>query len=157
MNARLVIYLITLVLMTSALGAESSPQIMTVRKLEQMKKSLQGKRHLLFLRSLDCPPCFKELALIGKMAKGRAEFPVILFNVDLDVDADKVYREINLKYGLSSIPHYFISEDEYERVKYALDSSWYGELPKSYFIKEDGVWVGRSGLITEKTIDSWLK
>ncbi|MCW8879324.1 MAG: hypothetical protein OQJ89_12270 [Kangiellaceae bacterium] len=134
----------------------SYPQIMTLEQLNQIKTRLKGKRHLMVLWSLDCPPCFKELELIGTLAKKQPNLPITIFNVDQDIDVDEVYQEISSKYGLSLLPHFFISEEQYEQVKYALDPTWYGELPRSYFIKKDGVWVGKSGLLSKKQIKGWF-
>ena len=134
----------------------SQPPIMTLEGLKKIKTRLKGKRHLIVLWSLDCPPCFKELAMIGVLAKAHSDLPITLLNVDQDIEPQTVLREINSKYGLTSIPHYFIAEDQYEQIKYELDPTWYGELPRSYFVKKEGIWIGKSGLLSKKQLKSWL-
>ena len=134
-----------------------SPQVLSAAGVGKLKESAKNHNRLVVLWSLDCPPCFKELELIGKLSHSLKRPAVTLINVDYDIDVESVFNDVVDKYGLSSIPHYFLSSEENELVKSTIDPQWYGELPRSYFIDKEGKWQGRSGLVTEKIITLWLR
>jgi hypothetical protein len=44
-----------------------------------------------------------------------------------------------------------------ERLRYAIDRSWHGEKPRSYWFNARGERVAYSGVITAAVIDKYLK
>ena len=123
---------------------------------EKIKQQHIGKQWLLILWSVDCPPCFQELALIEKMRKQQPEVAVVIVNAD-DTDEISAEREkIIAAYHLSTLANYHFGDGLSDQSRYIIDSHWYGELPRSYFVEANGTFHGKSGLVSEKSLVKWL-
>ncbi len=121
-----------------------------------LKKHYKGQRWLLVLWSVDCPPCFKELAMIQSLSTEVANLPIVIVNADDSDDIRLERRNIIKRFELSHLTHLYFVEGQAAKSRYLIDTSWYGELPRSYFIDEAGKFNGKSGLITKQALNSWL-
>ncbi len=121
-----------------------------------LKKHYKGQRWLLVLWSVDCPPCFKELAMIQSLSTEVANLPIVIVNADDSDDIRLERRNIIKRFELSHLTHLYFVEGQAAKSRYLIDTSWYGELPRSYFIDAAGKFNGKSGLITKQTLNSWL-
>lgn len=130
--------------------------VFTVQAFEQLKQKHIGKRWLMLLWSVDCPPCFKELALIEKLRKNHPELAVVLVNADADDEVANERKSVIEQFQLSSVPHFYFADGNADKSRYLIDKSWHGELPRSYFIEENGKFNGRSGLVSEALLRKWL-
>lgn len=121
-----------------------------------LKKHYKGQRWLLVLWSVDCPPCFKELAMIQSLSTEVAKLPIVIVNADDSDDIRLERRNIIKRFELSHLTHLYFLEGQAAKSRYLIDTSWYGELPRSYFIDAAGKFNGKSGLITKQAFNSWL-
>lgn len=124
--------------------------------LKQQQEN-KGKRWLILLWSVDCPPCYKELALVSELRKQYDLLPIIIINTD---DNDEVSKErINVikQFKLDDLLNLYFIDGQGAYNRYSIDPSWHGELPRSYFIDEQGKARGRSGLINKELLLTWLK
>jgi thiol-disulfide isomerase/thioredoxin len=121
-----------------------------------LKKHYKGQRWLLVLWSVDCPPCFKELAMIQSLSTEVAKLPIVIVNADASDDIRLERRNIIKRFELSHLTHLYFLEGQAAKSRYLIDTSWYGELPRSYFIDAAGKFNGKSGLITKQALNSWL-
>ena len=115
-----------------------------------------GKQWLMILWSVDCPACFKEMALIQKLKNNFGKLPVVFINAD---DNDEVMIErakILDGYRLDALDNYYFIDGQSQQSRYLIDPNWYGELPRSYFFDKNGKFYGKSGLIDEKLLKRWL-
>ena len=122
----------------------------------QLKQQHLGKNWLIILWSLDCHACFKELALVQKMLRKDKKLAIVLINVDDNQILMQERLNVLAKYQLGALQHFYFLEGQAAAGRYMLDPSWYGELPRSYFIAQQGRFFGRSGLIAHSTIKQWL-
>lgn len=143
-----------MLLVSSPVLADSA--VFTAVQFKQIEQQHQGKNWLLLLWSLDCPPCFKELAQVSKLKKLNPQLPVILVNTDGDEDLNSEIEALISEYSLDGLTNLHFADGKAAQARYIIDSSWYGELPRSYFYKTDGSRSGRSGLVTEATLKRWL-
>ena len=125
-------------------------------KFAAFKQQHQGKQWLVLLWSLDCPPCFKELKIIGQLNAQRSDLPVVLINTDDQAGLTEAREKVIEKYGLSQLTQWHFADDGAAKARFVIDPSWYGELPRSYFYRADGSRVGRSGLVDATLLKSWL-
>ena len=143
-----------LALATSNVYASSS--VFTKAELELVKKQYQGQQWLMLLWSVDCPPCFKELAIIQKLKASSANLKVMLVNTDADEESYLERETIVKQFDLQSLANYHFVDGQGDQSRYAIDPQWYGELPRSYFFKASGESIGKSGLVNEVLIKKWL-
>ncbi len=132
-------------------------QVFNQQSYATLKKLHKGQRWMMIFWSVDCPPCFKELALIQKLSKQGAQLPIVIVNVDDSEDISKERQGIIEKFELSSLTHLYFEQGQATKNRYLVDPLWYGELPRSYFIDEAGKLKGKSGLIALKHIEQWLR
>ena len=142
------------VLLTGSVSANT--QTFSSHKLEAVKKQWQGKNWLMLLWSVDCPPCFKELAVVQKLRNAHSELAVLLVNVDDFDELDAERDEVIASFSLQEMPNLYFAEGEAAKNRYIIDPAWGGELPRSYFVDTTGRFRGRSGLVSEAMLTQWL-
>ncbi|MFT5164280.1 MAG: hypothetical protein ACI9FJ_002881, partial [Alteromonadaceae bacterium] len=59
-------------------------------------------------------------------------------------------------YQLSGLTHLHFIHGRGAQGRYAIDPSWYGELPRSYFYDAAGGRTAKSGLVNNETLKKWL-
>jgi thiol-disulfide isomerase/thioredoxin len=123
---------------------------------ETIIKHYQGKPFLMVLWSLDCPPCFQELAMLGKLIETYPEFNLVLVSTDSPSDRKELLGVINSK-GVSSADVWVFSQANSSRLRFEIDHAWYGELPRSYFFDDQQQRQALSGILKRKAVEEWLK
>ena len=122
----------------------------------QIKVKNLNKQWLMVLWSVDCPPCYKELALLQKLRSENQLAPVVIINVDDDNEVSAQRERVISKFQLADLSNYYFKNGQGDVQRYTIDSQWYGELPRSYFIGRNGEFHGKSGLLSEKLLIKWL-
>jgi thiol-disulfide isomerase/thioredoxin len=112
----------------------------------------EGKPFLVSLWSLDCLPCRVELQLLGEMLAENPEFPLLLVSTD-DIQLREEALIVLEDYQLDRVESFMFSGSFTERLRYSIDPTWYGELPRSYFYAADGSRRAHSGVITRAMVD----
>lgn len=135
-----------------------SSQAFNSEAFETLKQEKLGERWLMVIWSLDCPACFKELKLIQKLQKAQPSKPLNVVYINVD-DSDEVAferKQVLAVYDMQPAKNYYFTEGQADKSRYQIDPNWYGELPRSYFVDEQGNFKGKSGLLDEKLIKQWL-
>jgi len=125
-------------------------------QLSLVKKQNMGKQWLMLLWSVDCPPCFKELAIIQKLQNLHNDLAVVIINTDADDEIAEERTEIIEKFKLAHLSNFHFVDGQSDQSRYIIDSNWYGELPRSYFVQKSGEFHGKSGLVNESILIKWL-
>ncbi len=142
----------------SCLSANSFAEsdVFSVDQFNTIKQQHQGQRWLLLLWSVDCPPCFKELAYVGQLHKKNSALKVILVNTDGDDMVTEEREGLLKKYGVDQLTNLHFSDGKAAQGRFQIDPSWYGELPRSYFYQADGQRIAKSGLVAGDVLKQWL-
>jgi thiol-disulfide isomerase/thioredoxin len=123
-----------------------------------LKQQKLGECWLIVLWSLDCPACFKELKLLQAMQKLAPNKPLNVVYINAD-DIDEVAferKQVLAVYEMRAFDNFYFVDGQADKSRYQIDPSWYGELPRSYFVDEEGKFHGKSGLLDEALIRKWL-
>jgi thiol-disulfide isomerase/thioredoxin len=123
-----------------------------------LKKEKLAERWLMVLWSLDCSACFKELKLIQVLqsANKSKKLNVVFINADDNDEIEFERKQVLAVYNMLDFENFYFVDGEADKSRYQIDSSWYGELPRSYFVDEKGAFHGKSGLLDEALIKEWL-
>ena len=81
---------------------------------------------------------------------------VVYINAD---DSDEVAferKQVLADYEMNLFENFYFADGQGDKSRYHIDPSWYGELPRSYFVNEEGMFHGKSGLLDEALIIQWL-
>ncbi|MBA6232650.1 MULTISPECIES: TlpA family protein disulfide reductase [unclassified Colwellia] len=126
--------------------------------LKDLKQRKLGKRWLLVLWSLDCPACFKELKLIQAIQETEKStaLNIVFINTDDNRDIQFERKQILAFYNMQPYENFYFVDGQADKNRYQIDPNWYGELPRSYFVNKAGKFQGKSGLLGEESIKTWL-
>ena len=64
---------------------------------ETILKRYQGRPFLMVFWSLDCPPCFQELTMLGKLIENYPAFNLVLVSTDSPGDRKELLRKPRLR------------------------------------------------------------
>ena len=120
--------------------------------LEQHKQ----KPFILVLWSVDCPPCHKELEMLGKLVAKNQKLNIVLVSTDSEVESNEV-SVIMGKYKVNKLESWIFRGESDQALRYEIDRRWYGELPRSYLFKPTGEKQIVSGVLAEEKLLAWLK
>lgn len=123
---------------------------------EKIKQANLGKQWLMVLWSVDCPACFKELALLKKLRQQQSDLALVIINADDASEVSQQRIQVMKNYKMDDLTNYYFIDGEGDRSRFMIDANWYGELPRSYFIDRHGKFHGKSGLLEETLIKTWL-
>jgi thiol-disulfide isomerase/thioredoxin len=106
--------------------------------------------------SIDCPYCIDDLKKLGKALNKNTKVKLITVCVDGKESAKKAERILNLAH-LPEHERYQYAEADEDKLRYSIDPTWYGELPRTYFYDADHQITPLSGKISNSFLDTWLK
>jgi thiol-disulfide isomerase/thioredoxin len=105
--------------------------------------------------SIDCPYCINDLKKLGKALSKNKNVKLITVCVDGKESAKKAERILNLAH-LPEHERYQYAEVDEDKLRYSIDPTWYGELPRTYFYDTAHQVTPLSGKIPNSFIDAWL-
>ena len=123
--------------------------------LKQIVTEHKGQPFLLVLWSVDCPPCLRELEHLGKL---RNSFPgqgLVLISTDSS-DYRNDAEALLALHGLKDAENWVFTGNFPEKLRYHIDNSWFGELPRSYFYDANHQRISRSGVLNMEVIQQWI-
>lgn len=130
-------------------------QPFTAESLQTIEQSHADRAFFIVLWALDCPPCRKELALLGQLQRQHENLPLVLISTDPADQGEEVMAVLE-KYSLTNADSWIFGDSYTERLRHAIDPQWYGELPRSYFYDHDHKRNAVSGILKERELNNWL-
>ena len=124
--------------------------------MRAIEKEHAGDRFIVAVWSTDCPPCRRELSLLGAFRAEHPGVPVVLIATDPPENAELVERVLE-SFDLPGADFWLFGDSGADRLRYTIDSGWRGEMPRSYLYDRDGSRVGLSGPISKDLLESWLE
>lgn len=148
--------ILILVLSMSVLPAFAEiPHLFFPASLKQIRAQHPGPL-LMVLWSLDCSSCHRELKLLGATLKENPGLDLVLIATDDRARAEEA-ESLLVRYGLGNVESWIFGSADTMQLRYAIDPSWYGELPRVYFYLPDGQRIGHSGPLEPEQIKAWLE
>jgi len=105
--------------------------------------------------SIDCPYCIDDLKKLGKALSKNKNVKLTTVCVDGKESAKKAERILNLAH-LPEHERYQYAEVDEDKLRYSIDPTWYGELPRTYFYDKAHQVTPLSGKISNSFLDAWL-
>ncbi|WP_051149712.1 TlpA family protein disulfide reductase [Methylohalobius crimeensis] len=133
----------------------NAPRLFSAGSMEEIRDRHRAP-FLLILWSLDCPPCRRELKLLGETLQANPKLDLVLIATDGETRAEEA-EQLLARYDLDQTESWIFRTANDMRLRYEIDPGWYGELPRSYFYLPDGKRVGYSGPLKPKQIEAWLR
>lgn len=121
----------------------------------ELKTQFAGKPFVVSLWSVDCAPCRVELDMLGQLKKADPTFPLVVISTD-SIARREDAADILDEYQLADETTWMFADNFVERLRFSIDPSWYGELPRSYFFDADHTMKAHSGILTEEKLREML-
>lgn len=120
-----------------------------------IKQALAGKPFVLVFWSLYCAPCREEMAQWGALQRKYPNVPIVLVSTD-SIQERRTVESFLGRYELGRVQTWIFADEFAERLRYAIDPSWRGELPRTYFFDSSHRAEARSGLTGAKQLETWI-
>jgi len=124
----------------------------SMRAIEQEQA---GSSFLVAVWATDCPPCRRELALLSTFLTEHPDISVVLISTDPS-DNTEVVEQILNTHVLPGVDLWRFGDAGAERLRYAIDTGWRGELPRSYLYDAHGNRLGISGPLSDDLLQRWM-
>ncbi len=133
----------------TAYATETNLKTFNNGSYQQLLVDYKDKAFVLIIWSVTCSSCLKEMSFISKLHQQQPELNLVMLTVDDDSVSPQI-NEILRKFKLKDLEHWVFAEDNSAKLRYEIDSSWYGELPRTYFFNNKHQRTAISGVINEE-------
>jgi len=123
---------------------------------QEVLRSHAGRPTLVHFWGVTCGPCKVELPLLGKFMKDNAEVDVVMISADLVPNLPGAARTMLEKAGLGTAENWIFGDGFVERLRYEIDPSWQGEIPRTLLIARDGTVTTIEGSAEIPDLEKWL-
>jgi thiol-disulfide isomerase/thioredoxin len=144
-------------LMLAAFDASAShdPRAFNAASLEAIKHANAGRPFVLSLWSVHCEPCRREMAMWKALQKKYPAVRVVLVATDPPGEQARVKQFLE-RYDPGPVESWRYADDFEERIRFAIDPKWRGELPRTYFFDSQHHAEMRTGLPEAAWVDQWF-
>jgi len=116
-----------------------------------------GKPFILAFWSVDCAYCPDEVRQLTALVRKRPDIGLVLVSTDsLEMQSQAAEKLAGFKIPPNTERWIFAGEDP-DRLYFAVDRKWHGELPRSYFYDGAGRVQGVSGKVDPVWLDNWAR
>ncbi len=123
--------------------------------IDEISAERNGQPFIVVLWSIHCPPCLRELTHLQQYKNKFSNSSLVLVATDGQQYFDTVQRILSDN-QLDQMDNWIFTGPMPERLRYAIDPSWYGELPRSYFYDSAHQRSAHSGVLTRALLEPWL-
>ena len=123
---------------------------------QEIVSSRVGKPFIVSLWSLDCTYCLDDMEIFGRLMKKYPDLDLVLIATDTPEQMKEIKQTLQ-KYRIKQAESWVFADSFNERLRYEIDTQWYGELPRTYFYDAQGRAVAQSGKLNRVQIESWVR
>ncbi|MEQ1880447.1 MAG: hypothetical protein ABL878_05680 [Burkholderiales bacterium] len=149
------IVLLLLVMPFGAL-AQNSLQEFDATSLAKIKNALIGRPFVLALWSVHCAPCREDLPRWSELRRKYPDTAILLVAADTPEERATI-SSILSRYEMGGVELYAFADTFTERIRYAVDRKWQGELPRTYLYDANHLAQAHSGTIKQEKLEAWIK
>lgn len=97
-----------------------------------------GRPTLINFWGVTCGPCKEELPLLGALMRDHRDIDIVMISADLFPDLPAATKAALQKAGLSAAENWIFSEGFVERLRFEIDPTWQGDIPRTMLVARDG-------------------
>ncbi|MBV9457944.1 MAG: TlpA family protein disulfide reductase [Bradyrhizobium sp.] len=148
----------TLLLASAALVPAS--QELPLRPFErgswkELLHSHAGHPTLVHFWGVTCGPCKVELPELGEFMKHHPAIDVVTISADLVPNLGPATRSMLQNAGLSGAENWIFSDGFAERLRFEIDPTWQGDIPRTMLISRDGEITAIEGSAEVADLEKW--
>ena len=122
---------------------------------QQILHENAGQPFVLAIWSLDCPSCIKDMKVISDLRLKHPEIKIVMLSTDEPTSMMGV-KSMLAKNGLSDLDSWIFGNADAQKLRYEIDPSWFGELPRTYFYTVTQSRIGKSGAMNSAEFDAQI-
>ena len=138
--------LFTLISATPTLAQEKFIKTFNPGSYQQILRENAAQPFVLAIWSVDCPSCIKDMNVLSEIRRNHPDLKIILLSTD-EPSATSEVKTILARHALNDLDNWVFGSDDAQKLRYEIDPSWYGELPRTYFYSSSHNRVGKSGAL----------
>ena len=136
--------------------AESLPHAFDSTSWQTLLSTHKGRPVIVHFWGFSCGNCLVEMNDWGRFAKSHPDAAIAFVNWDRrGADPARIRSELE-KAGLGSVQSYVLANGFEEKLRFAVDHDWMGELPYTRLIASDGTATTFSGAADFTKLSRWL-
>lgn len=143
-------------LLPSHAMAGETVRAFTPESFAAIKTARAGKPFILGFWSVSCSHCPSELRALASLRQRHPRAEVVLVSTDTPAEAPEAAR-LAATYGLAKTELWVFADEIPERLRFAIDRRWQGELPRTYFFDATGAHEAVSGVIPADALEAWAR
>ncbi len=147
--------LVLLAMWASASGASALLKPFQADSIEEITAERNSQPFIVVMWSVNCPPCIDELSHIRQYRSVFSKASLVLVATDGPQYSEAVQNILHDN-QLVQMDNWIFTGSMPERLRYAIDPGWYGELPRTYFYDADHQRVAYSGALTRPMLERWI-
>lgn len=121
----------------------------------QVLRAHAGRPTLVHFWGVTCGPCKVELPQLGEFMKAHPGIDVVTVSADLVPNLPAATEAMLDKAGLSSAENFIFNDGYAERLRFEIDPSWQGDIPRTMLIGRDGQISTIEGAADVAELDQW--
>jgi thiol-disulfide isomerase/thioredoxin len=134
-------------------GAELRP--FDAASVAAIRATHAGRPYVLAFWSIHCAPCLEDMGAWRALMTKHPQVPIILVTTDPQSDRRRV-AQVLAEYKLEHVENWAFADEFEERVRFAVDRTWRGELPRTYFHDAAHRSEVKSGRVDVRWADDWF-
>jgi thiol-disulfide isomerase/thioredoxin len=138
---RLIIAIMSSVmLLASAFAADAPSELKPFGRgsWASLLRAHTGHPTLVHFWGVTCGPCKEELPLLGTFMRDHPDIDMVMISADLVPDLPAATNVMLQKSGLSAAENWIFDEGFVERLRFEIDPTWQGDIPRTMLIARDG-------------------
>ena len=104
---------------------------------QQILKAHTTRPTLVHFWGVTCGPCKIELPLLGQFMKDHGDVDVVTISADLAPNLPAATQSMLSKAGLDGAENWIFADGYVERLRFEIDPSWQGDIPRTILIGSD--------------------
>jgi len=136
--------------------AADAPRPFDSASWQQLTGAYKGRPVIVHFWGLTCGNCMVELKEWGRFVSENRKASVVMVNWDRRSEELRHIAAALDNAGLAGLPSYTLSDGFEEKLRFAVDRDWMGELPYTRLIASDGTVSVFSGAADFAKLSEWL-
>ena len=140
MKRLVVTALSTVLLFASALAADGPSELKPFERgsWAPLLRTHAGRPTLVHFWGVTCGPCKEELPLLGVFMRDHPDIDMVMISADLVPDLPAATKDMLQRSGLSGAENWIFNEGFVERLRFEIDPTWQGDIPRTMLVASDG-------------------
>jgi len=150
--------LLLMALLASAPASEAPRELTPFGRgsWQKLLRAHAGHPTIVHFWGVTCGPCKVELPLLGAFMRDHRGVDLVTISADLVPDLPAATRAMLQKAGLGSAENWIFDDGFVERLRFEIDPTWQGDIPRTLLIAADGGMTTIEGSADLGEIGKWL-